>query len=287
MENLSNVNLVKKIISENDFKFSKSLGQNFIIDATVCPKMASFCNDCDGVIEVGPGIGTLTEILAKNFKKVVSVEIDKRLIPILSNNLSQYDNVKILNNDILKTNLNEIIEKYFSDCKKVCICANLPYYITSQVIMYILENEFKIDSIVVMVQKEAAQRICAAPASKDVGAISIAIRYFGEPKILFDVNKTCFIPVPKVDSSVIKIQIKKNGENIQDKKMFFRVLKASFSKRRKNLMNSLSQGLEITKDKIGKILDTLKINRNFRAENLKFEDFVDISNEIYNKNNHV
>lgn len=279
MNNLSNSKEVKRIVNENGFTFSKSLGQNFIIDSSVCPRMAMACSDSEGIIEIGPGIGTLTYELAKKFKRVVSIELDKRLIPILQKNLSEFENVEIIQNDILKTDLAKIIQEKFASVEKISVCANLPYYITSEVIMYLLESEFEIDSIVVMVQKEAAQRICAPLGTRKSGAISVAVRYFGEPEILFDVNKTCFLPPPSVDSSVIKIKINNSKQSkIKNKRTFFKVVKAAFSQRRKNLLNSLSTGLRIPKKVVLAALKASEINGNLRAEDLKFEDFVKLSN---------
>lgn len=281
MEELSNAKVVKKIISENGFKFSKSLGQNFIIDPFVCPQMAEACSGSDGIIEVGPGIGTLTAELAKRFKKVVSVELDKRLIPILKESLKDFPNAEIVYGDILKTDLSKIIKENLSGCKKVSVCANLPYYITSEVIMHILESEFEISSIVVMVQKEAAERICAEPGTRQSGAISLAVRYFGEPEILFDVNKTCFMPVPAVDSSVIQIKISnENRKEIKNKNSFFKIVKAAFSQRRKNILNSLSAGLKMPKKEVESLLFSAQIAPNLRAENLKLCDFVKLANEF-------
>lgn len=282
MENLSDIKVIKKILSSFGFKFSKSLGQNFIVDSSVCPKMAenSTENKNSGVIEIGPGIGVLTIELAKRFKKVVSVEIDKRLIPILKKTTAEFENVKIINSDILKTDLKKLIETEFKDFDEINVCANLPYYITSEVIMYILENEeIKVNSLVLMIQKEAAERICAQPGSRQSGAISLAVRYYGEPKILFSVNRECFIPMPNVDSCVIKINLKKsNSKIIKDKTRFFKVVKAAFSQRRKNIANSLGSGLGKNKDEIKNILNSANINPNFRAEQLTFEDFSKIVN---------
>ena len=277
MENLSDIKVIKKILSSFGFKFSKSLGQNFIVDDLVCPQMAENLtgNKNSGVIEIGPGIGVLTIELAKRFKKVVSVEIDKRLIPILKETTAEFENVKIINGDILKTDLKKLIETEFENYEEINICANLPYYITSEILMYILENEkINVNSLVLMLQKEAAERICAQPGSRQSGAISLAVRYYGEPEILFPVNKGCFVPVPKVDSCVIKINLKNtNSKIIKDKTKFFKVVKAAFSQRRKNIVNSLGSGLGKSKDEIKNILNSAGINPNFRAEQLTFEDF--------------
>lgn len=281
MLNLCDISQIKNLLSKHQFKFSKSLGQNFIVDSEVCPKMAEFCseNENSGILEIGPGIGVLTVQLAQRFKKVVSVEIDKRLVPILGETVSGFENVKIINQDILKVDLSKIIQEEFSDCSEVNVCANLPYYITSEIIMHILENNPGFKSITVMVQKEAAERICALPGTRQSGAISLAVRYYGIPEILFNVNRNCFIPSPNVDSCVIRIEMKdSNHQDIKNKKIFFRVIRAAYSKRRKNLLNSLSMGLNISKENVKEILKKCEIDCNLRAEQLKFEEFIDISN---------
>jgi len=238
-----------------------------------------------GILEIGTGIGTLTECLAPKFDKIVSVEIDKKLIPILTENLSEFNNIEIINEDILKLDLNKIIQEKFYDfnIKNIVVCANLPYYITSEILMYLLENDVNFNKIVIMIQKEVAERICAEPGSRNCGAITLSVRYFGEPKILFNVHKSSFLPAPKVDSAVIEININKtNSEKIKDKKMFFKLIRAGFNQRRKNLANSLSQNLNISKNNIINILDKNNINLNYRAENLKFQDWVNLSNNIFN-----
>lgn len=286
LQNLYNINNLKEIIKKNNFNFTKSLGQNFIVNPEVCPKMAEECiteisPEQTGILEIGPGIGTLTECLAQKFKKVVAIEIDKKLIPILDENLSEFNNIEIINSDVLKTDLNKIIEEKFNTCENIVVCANLPYYITSEILMYLLENEYNFNRIVIMIQKEAAERICAPLGTRESGAISVAVRYFGNPEILFNVNKNSFIPVPKVDSSVIKININKNNsQKIKNKKLFFRLVKAGFSQRRKNLVNCFSKNLNIDKAEIIKILENNNINLNSRAENLKFEDWINLSNSV-------
>ena len=283
MFNLCDIGQVKELLLKYNFKFSKSLGQNFIINSEVCPKMAKMCSEnCEsGVREIGPGIGVLTVELAKRFKKVVSIEIDKNLIPIINETTSNLSNVEIINNDILKLSLENIIKDKFYDCNEVSVCANLPYYITSEIIMYILENNPGFSSITVMVQKEAAERICAEPGTRQSGAISLAVRYYGIPKILFNVGRNSFIPSPNVDSCVIKIEMNdKNKKAIVNSKAFFKVVRAAYSKRRKNLLNSLSMGIGIDKNKIKELLNRCNIDFNLRAEQLNFEDFISISNVI-------
>ncbi len=274
--NLSNIGTVKNVINKYGFQFSKSLGQNFIINKSICPRMAKECvSSADiGVIEVGPGIGALTLELAKLARKVVAVELDKRLIPILSETTADFKNIKVINADILKTDLNALIKSEFAGFKTVNICANLPYYITSQVIMHLLEGNFDINSIVVMVQKEAAERICAKPGTRESGAISLAVRYYSGPKILFHVSKGSFMPAPNVDSSVIKIDVNKSKyTNIKDKEMFFKLVKAAFGKRRKTILNALSSGLDLPKEDVKLKLSEANIAENSRAEQLSFEDF--------------
>lgn len=283
MYDLSKISVVKQILSKYDFQFSKSLGQNFIVNPNVCPTMAENCakNAESGILEIGPGIGVLTVELAKRFKKVVSVEIDKSLLSILQETTSDYSNIKIINNDILKTDLKKLLENEFSDCGEVHVCANLPYYITSDIIMYILENNPGFKSLTIMLQKEAADRICATLGTRQTGAITLAVNYYGKPKILFNVGRNSFIPAPNVDSCVIKISMDESAsEKIKNKKMFFKVVKAAYGQRRKNILNSLSAGLGKTKGEIQQILSNINIDFKNRAEQLSFEDFAKISNAL-------
>ncbi|MDO4199683.1 MAG: 16S rRNA (adenine(1518)-N(6)/adenine(1519)-N(6))-dimethyltransferase RsmA [Clostridia bacterium] len=283
MTDLSNIKTVKNILDKYGFKFSKSLGQNFIVSSTVCPKMAENCGSSDesGILEIGAGIGVLTTELAKKYKKVVSVEIDKNLIPILKETTADYGNIKIINDDILKVDLKDLIQSEFFECDEVCVCANLPYYITSEILMYVLESDADIKSITVMVQKEAAERICAGPGTRNSGAISLAVRFYGTPKILFNVGRGCFIPQPNVDSTVIKIDVDNSlHSRVKNKNNYFKVIKAAYGKRRKNILNSLSMGLSLPKKDIETLLEKLSISAKKRAEELSFDDFVNISNEI-------
>lgn len=282
MENLCDIDVVKDILKRYGFSFSKSLGQNFIVNPTVCPRMAENCSELnEGVLEIGPGFGVLTAELAKRFKKVVSVEIDKKLIPILGETTKEYQNVKIINSDILKIDLEELLINEFEGFEEVTVCANLPYYITSEIIMYILENNPGFSSLTVMVQKEAAERICAIPGTRNSGAISLAVRYYGDPNILFGVSRGSFIPAPNVDSSVIKIDMSNvTAEKVKDKKAFFKVVRAAFSQRRKNILNSLSSGLKVSKEDLKSVLEKVNIDFNKRAEQLVMEDFINISNNI-------
>lgn len=283
MEQLSNITTIKQLLSKHGFTFSKSLGQNFLINPSVCPKMALMSNTQNqGVIEIGPGIGVLTNELAKSAKKVVAIELDKRLMPVLKETLGEYDNVKIINSDVLKIDLKKLIDEEFNGME-VSVCANLPYYITSPVIMKLLEDKLNIKNITVMVQKEAGLRICADVPSRECGAVTVAVRYYCEPEILFNVSKGSFLPAPNVDSCVIKLNLHKEPiVDIIDEKMFFKVVKASFGQRRKTLPNTLSSGLSLPKDTINNILNSLNIPLNTRAEQLTMQNFASIANSLLN-----
>jgi len=285
---LTNINVIKKLIGKENFQFSKSLGQNFLINPSVAPRIAELGNATPeyGIIEIGAGIGVLTQELAKHAAKVVTIEIDKKLIPILDKTLAAHDNVKVINDDVMKIDLHQLIANEFAGMR-VAVCANLPYYITSPIIMKLLEDELPIDSITVMVQKEAATRLTAELGTREVGAITVAVRYYSEPKILFNVSKGSFMPVPKVDSSVIRLDIHKGiGANEKDdndeinRDDFFRVVKASFAQRRKTLLNSLSSGLAIDKQEVRAILGKAGIRENMRAEQLAMNDFKEIAKQI-------
>ena len=284
MNRLTDISYVKSVLSKHGFTFSKALGQNFLINPNVCPKMAEECG-CGadvGVIEIGPGAGVLTNALADVAYKVVAIELDKRLIPVLEETLSEHDNVKIINGDVMKLDIGKIIREEFEGGEAV-VCANLPYYITSPVIMKFLEERLPINSLTVMVQKEAADRICAVPGTRESGAISAAVNYYSKPEILFRVSKGSFLPAPKVDSAVIKLNIlKEPSVGVGDEKMFFKIVKAAFSQRRKTLANSLSSGLSISKSEVTQILERVGINQTARAEEMTMENFAAISDEFLN-----
>lgn len=279
---LSNIGTIKDILGRHGFTFSKSLGQNFLINPSVCPKMAeqSGAKKGVGVIEVGPGIGVLTCQLAERADRVVAIELDKRLLPVLDETLAEYDNIKIINDDILKIDLKKLIETEFSGME-VVVCANLPYYITSPVIMKLLEDRLPINALTVMVQKEAAQRICAEVGSRQSGAVTVAVNYYAKPQILFGVSAGSFMPAPKVDSAVIRLDILKEPcVQVEDEELFFRVVKAAFSQRRKTLPNSLSAGLQISKLTVTNALNRANVPVNYRAEQLTMEQLAKISNAI-------
>lgn len=282
---LSNIGTIKDILGRHGFTFSKSLGQNFLINPSVCPKMAeqSGAKKGVGVIEVGPGIGVLTCQLAERADRVVAIELDKRLLPVLDETLAEYDNIKIINDDILKIDLKELIETELSGME-VVVCANLPYYITSPVIMKLLEDRLPINALTVMVQKEAAQRICAEVGSRQSGAVTVAVNYYAKPQILFGVSAGSFMPAPKVDSAVIRLDILKEPcVQVEDEDLFFKVVKAAFSQRRKTLPNSLSAGLQISKLTVTNALNRANVPVNYRAEQLTMEQLAKISNAIGSK----
>lgn len=282
MNRLSDIGTIKDILGRHGFTFSKSLGQNFLINPSVCPRMAEYsgADSGVGVIEVGPGIGVLTNELCQLADKVVAVELDKRLLPVLEETLAEYDNLKVVNADVLELDLHKLIEEEFEGME-VVVCANLPYYITSPVIMKLLEDKLPITAITVMVQKEAAQRICAEVGSRQSGAVTVSVNYYAQPEMLFGVSAGSFMPAPKVDSAVIRLDILKQPPvEVNDEKKFFEVVKAAFSQRRKILANSLSSGLSIEKAKIFEILAECGIDENIRAEKLTLQNFADIANKL-------
>ncbi len=275
--NLCDINTVERLLKKHGFKFSKALGQNFIVDEEVCPRMAEFlcAGEDTGVLEIGAGVGVLTKELCKVAKKVVSVELDRRLYPLLEETLADYDNFELVEGDIMKLDLNALIKEKFASCKTVKVCANLPYYITSPVIMLLLEEKLPVTEIEVMVQKEAAERLCAEMGTRQAGAVTAAVNYYGSAEQLFEVGRSAFIPSPKVDSEVIKITL--YGEpkyDIESEKEFFRLVRAAFAQRRKTLVNSLSSTLKIPKQNVSLALYELGLDENIRAEKLTMDDFV-------------
>ena len=280
---LSNINVVKQILSDHGFTFKKSLGQNFIIDKTVCPKMAEAAADSEtGVLEIGPGIGVLTSALCERAKKVVAVELDNRLLPILKQTLSIYNNVEVVFGDALKLDLNALIAEKFKDCKKVSICANLPYYITSPLVMKLLQSNLAVQSITVMVQKEAAERLCATVGTRAAGAVSVAVSYYAKPEVMFGVPRGCFLPSPNVDSAVIKLTLLKEPPiNVKDEELFFSFVKACFAQRRKTLINSVSNTMGINKEKVKTALCEIGENENVRAESLTLNKLCDLFCKLF------
>lgn len=282
MQNLSDINQIKSLLSRHGFSFSKALGQNFIIDADVCPDMADAAvpNNSYGVIEIGPGIGVLTVELAKRAKKVISVELDTRLLPILDETLNDYDNVKIINSDVMKLNLHKVIEEEFAGMP-VVVCANLPYYITSPIIMMLLESKLPIESVTVMVQAEAADRLCAPVGTRDAGAVTVAVNFYADAEELFFVPREAFMPSPKVDSKVMRLKVRETASfDIKNEKAFFSMVKGAFSMRRKTIMNSIPAGINTSKEKLESVLSELEISKTARIEQLTMDELIEIYNRL-------
>ena len=279
MENrLYSAKYLKQIIEEHRFKFSKSLGQNFLIDGNIVKKIvrdAGITKD-DYILEVGPGIGTLTEELSLRAKKVVAVEIDKNLLPILDITLKRYENIEIFHGDILDIDIKKLIEERLEG-GPVKVVAILPYYVTTPIIARFLEEDLNVESLTIMVQKEVAQRMVSKEGSKVYGSLSVFVNFYSEPEILLNVPKSVFMPSPKIDSAVIRLNMKEKLPQV-DKDQFFKVVKASFSKRRKTILNALSSyGFQLTKEEFKTALEKAGIDPKSRAEELNLEQFVSLS----------
>lgn len=282
--NLSSPSEIKALLQKNGFNFSKALGQNFLINPSVCPRMAEAAIPGPeyGVIEVGPGIGVLTVELAKRAQKVIAIELDERLYPILDETLADYPNAHVVPGDILKVDLHKLIAEEFTDedgnTMPLVICANLPYYITSPVIMKLLSEDLPVENLTVMVQKEAADRLCADVGTRAAGAVTVAIRYYAEAEQLFFVSKGSFLPAPKVDSEVIRLTLRKDvaGLSPEDADRFFKMVQAGFSQRRKTIMNSFSAALGMNKADLGELLDSVDIPRTARIEQLTMDQLLDV-----------
>lgn len=289
-ERISTPSKTKQIIEENHFTFKKNFGQNFLIDSNILDNISE-CADItkeDCVLEVGPGIGSLTQVLAENAREVVAVEIDRTLIPILKQTLTGYDNVEILNQDILKTDIDAIIAEK-NNGKPIKVVANLPYYITTPIIMDLLEKERHIDSITVMVQKEVAERMQAGPKEKEYGALSIAVQYYCDANLDMIVQPSCFMPRPKVASAVITLKVLPQRKVItKDENLFFHLVKCAFGQRRKTLLNSLNnQGdLNLSKEELTAIITSLGWDERIRGEALRIQDFAILTDAIFDKLHH-
>ena len=276
---LTNISYIKDLCQRYGFALQKSYGQNFIVNSGICPKIAEHAEvdeNC-GVIEIGTGIGVLTKELALRAKKVVAIEIDTKLLTLLEETLADFDNIKIINKDVLEVDLNALIKEEFGDMP-VMVCANLPYYITSPIIMKLLEDRLPIENITVMVQKEAAQRICAKEGSRDAGAISLAVNYYAVPTVCFNVSPGSFFPPPKVTSSVIRLDVNK-APKVQPKseKNMFRLIRAAFTQRRKTFVNSTSATLGISKAAIEAALEQIGEKPMVRPEQMTLEQFCALS----------
>jgi len=279
----------KAILDKYGFSFKKSLGQNFLIDTNILRNIVDYAEltEESGAIEVGPGIGALTEQLAKRSKKVVAFEIDQRLLPILDDTLSPYPHTKIIHQDILKANVKEMIDQEFQGIKDIMLVANLPYYVTTPIIMKILEEKLPLRGIVVMLQKEVAERISAKPGTKEYGSLSIAIQYYTKAEVVMIVPKTVFVPQPNVDSAVIRLTIRDTPTvTVKNEEFFFKVTRASFAQRRKTILNNLSSQLENGKEKKEQIIEALKeadIDPSRRGESLSIEEFGRLSDLLFEK----
>lgn len=282
MQPLTNRAVIREMMEKHGFTFSKALGQNFIVNPAVCPRIAQEggAGPGVGVLEIGAGIGVLTAELARRADKVVCVEIDSRLLPILDETLAEFHNVSIVNADVMKTDLAALIPREFPGME-VVVCANLPYYITSPVLMYLLEQRLPIRSVTVMVQKEAARRICAQPGIRESGAISAAVRYYSVPRVLFPVSRGSFLPAPEVDSAVIRLDIHPAPPvAVREEKALFAVIRAAFGQRRKTIVNTLSSGLGIPKDALLPLLEAANVSPAARAEALTLEQFAAIADRL-------
>lgn len=281
---LTNPSELKNLIEPYGFSFSKSLGQNFLIDENVLNKILDAANlgKKTGVIEIGPGAGTLTRELCQSSEKVVAIEIDKALIPVLGKSLAEFDNVTLLNNDILKTDLNEITQTYLSGLD-VSIVANLPYYITTPIIMKVFEERIPVKAMTVMVQKEVANRMAAKPGTKDYGALSVAVQYYSNPSIVCSALPHCFMPQPKVASVVVHLDIPNEPKlKVADEALFFKLVKSAFGQRRKTLVNAVANSPYLNLDKSGiiKVISEMGLDENIRGERLTLEQFGELSDRI-------
>lgn len=282
MEGLYQIKTVNEIMQRHGFSFSKKLGQNFLINPAICPRIAEMggAEKGAGIIEIGTGVGVLTHELAKRADKVCAIELDERLIPVLAETLAEHDNVKIINADIMQTDLKKLIDEEFQGLN-VAVCANLPYYITSPIIMRLLEERLPIKSLTVMVQKEAGVRLCAETGTRESGAVTFAVRYFSEPKKLFDVSRGSFYPAPNVDSCVIRFDLREHTpEGVTDEKFFFKVVRAAFQQRRKTLCNSVSATIGAEKSAVISAAEAAGLSPTIRPEAMSMEQMIAFSEQL-------
>ncbi len=277
MDNLYDPAVIKSLLSRHGFTFSKRLGQNFLINPSVCPKIAELGNAKKGfgIIEIGPGIGVLTNELCLRAEKVVAIELDERLLPILSETLSEHKNLKIISADVMKVDLKKLIAEEFSGLS-TAVCANLPYYITSPIVMKLLEDRLPITSVTTMVQKEAAERLCAKPGTREAGAVTVAVDFYSKAERLFDVSRSSFMPSPQVDSTVIKLDIRERTPEVGDEKLFFSIVRGIFTMRRKTLLNALSGSMGIEKSAAAEIISAAGISPDCRPERLDMKNLTDL-----------
>jgi len=276
--NLSNPTTIKHLLARHGFHLSKGLGQNFLINPEICPKMAALCgaDSQTAVLEIGPGLGVLTRELAAVAGKVVAVELDRRLLPVLKETLADCGNVTVIEGDVLKLDLAALMAEHFSGMN-IVVCANLPYYITTPIITTLLERRLPIASITVMVQQEVARRLCAPLPNREAGAVTACVQFFSRPELLFLVDKDSFLPAPKVDSAVIKLTVRESpAVNVPDEALFFRVIKAAFNQRRKTVQNALCAGLALPKEACAAALERAGIPPMARAEQLTLQQFAQL-----------
>lgn len=278
---LTDIGYVRELLNRHGFSFSKKLGQNFLINPTVCPRMAEACGAAPdtGVLEIGPGVGVLTRELALRAGRVVAVELDDRLLPVLAETLAGQENVRVIHGDCLKLDLPALLREQFGN-RPVAVCANLPYYITSPIIMALLESRLPVTNITVMVQKEAAQRLCAVPGTRQAGAVTLAVQYYAEAQTLFSVSRGNFMPAPQVDSAVIQLTVRdKPPCAVRDEATLFRLIRAGFGQRRKTLVNSLAAA-GYSKEQLAAALTAAHIPATARAEELTLPQFAALADAL-------
>lgn len=280
---LSDERTVRALLSRHGFSFSKALGQNFLIDPTVCPEMARAATreGADCVLEIGPGIGVLTASLCEQAKQIVAVELDRRLFPVLRETLADYDNVELVEGDAMQLDLHALLRERFGEGARIAVCANLPYYITSPLLMRLLECRLPIEKLVVMVQKEAAERLCAEVGSREAGAVTVAVRYYAEAHTLFTVGREAFLPAPKVDSAVIELCVRKSpAVELRDEAYFFQMVRAAFAQRRKTAVNGISAGLNLPKAAVAEAIADTSLPADVRAEKIPMEKLAQLANRL-------
>ena len=280
---LSDERTVRAVLSRHGFSFSKALGQNFLIDPTVCPEMARAATreGADCVLEIGPGIGVLTASLCEQAKQVVAVELDRRLFPVLRETLADYDNVELVEGDAMQLDLHALLRERFGEGARIAVCANLPYYITSPLLMRLLECRLPTETPLVMVQKEAAERLCAEVGSREAGAVTVAVRYYAEARTRFTVGREAFLPAPKVDSAVIELCVReKPAVELRDEAYFFKMVRAAFAQRRKTAVNGIAAGLNLPKSAVAEAIADTGLPADVRAEKIPMEKLADLANRL-------
>ena len=278
---LTSIKTIKETAQRFGFTFSKGLGQNFLTDAHILDIITEAARPCECALEIGPGFGVLTDALCRGFEKVVTVEVDKRLLPVLEYTLAEHDNLTVVNADIMKTDIAALIRDNFGD-KRVSVAANLPYYITTPIITALLESRLDLENIVVMVQKEVADRICAAPGTKDYGAITLLCRYFTQPEIAAKVPAGSFMPPPKVDSAVLRMRVlAEPSVKTENEELMFKVIRSSFAQRSKTLLNAVSAGLSVPKGDLAPVISSAGIDPSVRGERLSLEEFAVLADKLH------